>query len=406
VSANHDTHAAATPSLHELAVLKSGSAMKIAAAVGLLGLIATGAGIASAPHETMISYLWAFAFWVGLSLGGLFLVMIFNAAGARWTIVLRRAMETMASPLPLFALLFIPILVNAKQLYSWMTPSSLSPELIKMMPAKQFWLNSNGFTIRAVIYFVMFIAVQQLLYSWSLRQDGEGSAALTRKQRSFSAGILPFMAIAFSVAAVDWLMTLEPGFSSTIFGVYYFAGSFLGAVSFLALASAIARGTSGTHATLMKKDHWHNLGKLMLAFTAFWAYIAFSQFLLIWIANLPDEIPWFISRTMGAWKPIFWMLVVGHFFIPFFTLLSRDLKMVPGKLALVALWILASGMLDTYWLIVPAFHDAPSFHWTMITAFLGIGGLAISLALFRASGRYGVPVGDPYLDDSLRYSQP
>lgn len=405
MSANHGIDV--RPELSALPQLKSGRAMTLAGVLGVLGLAATFAGIAASPHEAMISYLWAFVFWCGISLGGLFLVLIFNAAGARWTIVLRRAMETMAAPLPLFALLFVPIALNAKQLYSWMTPASLSPDLAKMMPAKAFWLSPSSFMIRAVLYFVIFVFVQQLLYSWSLKQDSEGSASLTRKQRSFSAAILPLMAIAFTVAGLDWLMTLEPGFSSTIFGVYYFAGSFLASLALLTLSSVISSHAPGSHSTMLKKDHWHNLGKLMLAFTAFWAYIAFSQFLLIWIANLPDEIPWFISRTMGGWKPMFWILVLGHFIIPFFTLLSRDLKMVTWKMAAVATWILTFCAYDMYWLVMPAFHpEGPVFHWTLVTAFVGIGGAGIAFALFRANGRYGVPVGDPYLDDSLRYSQP
>jgi hypothetical protein len=152
--------------------------------------------------------------------------------------------------------------------------------------------------------------------------------------------------------------------------------------------------------------HWHNLGKLMLAFTSFWAYIAVSQYLLIWIANLPEEIPWYIRRSQGPWFPVFVALGLSHFVLPFFTLLSRDLKLQPLKMLLVGLWLMAACWLDIFWLVVPAFHAEPHFHWTLLTAFVGVGGSAVAFALFRARGKFAVPVGDPYLDDSLRYTQP
>ena len=402
-----DPQASHTATLEGLVPLEGGAGtLRLAAALGVLGLGATAAGAALNPKDTLVSYLVAFAFWSGLSLGGLFLVMIFTAAGARWTIVLRRAMETLASALPLFALLFLPIVLGARQLYVWLEPSSLPKEARELVEGKHAWLNLPAFLTRAAACFGVFLLLQQLLYRWSVQQDGEGSAALTRKQRLLSAGGLPFLALAFSVAGVDWLMTLEPTFSSTIFGIYYFAGSFLGAIALLVVATALSKDTQSGHGPLVTPHHWHNLGKLQLAFTSFWAYIAVSQFLLIWIANLPEEIPWYILRSQGPWQPVFVALGLGHFVLPFLALLSRDLKLQPRKMLWVGLWLLAAHWLDLTWLVVPAFHQAPFFHWTQLTAFVGVGGAAVAFALFRARGRYAVPVGDPYLDDSLRYTQP
>jgi hypothetical protein len=226
-------------------------------------------------------------------------------------------------------------------------------------------------------------------------------------QRALSAGALPLVAFALTFAAFDWVMSLNPLFFSTIFGVYYFAGSFLAAIAVLVIASAAARHEPGTHGPFISLAHFHNLGKLLLAFVAFWAYIGFSQYMLTWIANLPEELPWFLARTRGAWKPVWVILIFGHFLIPFFTLLSRDLKLRPRALAVVAAYLLVMHWVDVYWMVVPTFHpDHISFHWTQLTAFAGIGGIAVAFALFRARGRFAVPVGDPYLPDSLRYTQP
>ena len=397
----------AAPTLDGLAPFAGGaSTLRLATVLGVLGLGATFAGAMTDPKQALVSYLVAFAYWAGLSVGGLFLVMIFNTAGARWTVVLRRAMESLASALPLFVLLFLPLALGMKNLYVWLEPGKLVGEAKELVEYKHLWLNQGSFFLRAAIYFAIFVVLQHLLLSWSVKQDSEGSAALTRSQRRLSTGGLPFLALAFTIAGVDWLMTLEPTFSSTIFGVYYFAGSFLGAICLLVVVTAFARGVPGAHANLITTHHWHNLGKLMLAFTCFWAYIAVSQYLLIWIANLPEEIPWYILRSQGPWTPVFVALGLSHFVLPFFLLLSRDLKLQPSKLVLVALWILAACWLDIYWLVVPAFKGEPHFHWTMLTATLGVGGAAVAFALFRARGKYSVPVGDPYLDDSLRYQQP
>jgi hypothetical protein len=396
------------PSIDGLSPLQAGGGtMRLAAIAGVLGLLVTAFGFATAPKETAVSYLVAFAYWIGIALGGLFLVMIFNTAGARWTIVLRRAMETMASATPLFVLLFLPIWVFKKELFSWIDLSRLGAEEAAKVAEKSGWLNAGSFGLRAVVYFAVFIGLQQILYGWSLKQDSEASAALTRRQRALSSGGLPFLALAFTVGSLDWLMSLSPTFSSTIFGVYYFAGSFLAAIAVLVIATAQAREVAGSHGPLVSLHHWHNLGKLLLAFTAFWAYIAMSQLLLIWIANLPEEIPWYIVRMQGGWKPVFVALGVGQFVLPFFLLLSRDLKLQPGKLKLVAGWILFAHFIDLCWLVLPVFHEqGPSLHWSLLTAFVGVGGVAIAFALFRARGKYAVPVGDPYLDDSLRYTQP
>jgi hypothetical protein len=191
-----------------------------------------------------------------------------------------------------------------------------------------------------------------------------------------------------------------------MFGVYYFAGAFLSAIALVTLIALRGRDERLLHHTVTA-EHFHSLGKLLLAFVSFWAYIAFSQYLLIWIANLPEEVTWYAIRTVTGWRPVAIALAVGHFIIPFFALLSASLKRVPKLLAAVALWCLAVHWVDLYWLVMPSLYPrGPNLHWTDLTAFLGIGGVYGAFAVYRLRGVTAVPVGDPFLAHSLRYAQP
>jgi hypothetical protein len=207
-------------------------------------------------------------------------------------------------------------------------------------------------------------------------------------------------------AAFDWMMSLNPTWFSTVFGVYYFGGSMVSALSLLAIVLAESKGKD-SFGPLVSVEHVHNVGKLMLAFTCFWTYIAFSQLLLIWIAGLPEETPFYMTRFQPGWAWLGAFMIVGNFFIPFGALLSRSLKRNPNKLKIVATWILLVHYVDLYWVIMPTLNPTGfQFHWTDVTAFLGIGLLAVAFGVSRLRGQYAVPVKDPYLADSLRYRQP
>jgi hypothetical protein len=378
-----------------------------AGGIGLLGLLATFAGMALAPRAAMFSYLWAFAYWAGLALASVVLLQIFHATRARWMVVLRRAVETMAVTVVVFVVLFIPIALGIKNLYSWADPSpNLSHEALRLLEHKRPYLNITFFIIRGVAYVLLATVVSQRLFGLSTRQDQSGEVQLTVRQRRFGTGALPFVALVFSFAAFDWLMSLDPLWFSTIFGVYYFSGSFLSTLSLLVIVTERARGKN-LYGDLVTDEHIHNLGKLMLAFTCFWAYIGFSQFLLIWIASIPEEVPYYIVRMKGQWAGIGVFLILGHFVLPFFALLSRSLKRDRSRLSLVAFWILLVHGVDLYWVVMPALSPAAlPFHWTMITAFVGVGGLAVAFAIWKIRGQFTVPIRDPYLADSLAYRQP
>jgi hypothetical protein len=376
----------------------------IAAAVSVVALGLTAAGAAWDPRQAVASYLVAFVYWLGIALGALIFLGALHAAKARWSVVLRRFLETIPQTLPLFVLLFVPIALGLKHVFVWVEPAGLTGELATAVAHKRPYLNVPFFLVRAGVYFVVWIGVAHLLRTWSVRQDLAGGHALTLRQRRLGTGALPFLALTLSFASFDWMMSIDPRFYSTIFGVYWFAGSFMGAFAVLIIAAAATRDLPGHFGHHLNADHVHSLGKFLLAFTAFWAYIAFSQFMLIWIANIPEEVPWYIVRTDSPWGRVGIFLALGHFALPFFVLLSRDLKRDARKLAVVAAWQLLVHWVDVHWVIMPHVHEAgPAPSWLDLTAFVGVGAAFLAALVFRMRGAATVPVRDPYLEESLRY---
>jgi hypothetical protein len=375
--------------------------------VGLILTIVTIAMMATGSKDACFSYLMAFAYWAGISYASVILLMIFHATHARWVTVLRRPIEAMAASVTIFLLLFIPVLIWKKQIYVWVDPpESLGREALRLIAHKSAYLNGTAFAIRGIIYFLLAIFVATRLGGLSAQQDKSGDVMLLQKQRNLGAGMLPFIGLAMTFAAFDWLMSLNPTWFSTIFGVYYFAGSFVSALSLLAIITKMGRARN-VFGGNMNDEHTHNIGKLMLAFTCFWTYIAFSQLLLIWIAGIPDETPFYITRFNPGWRWIGVLLIFGHFFLPFGALLSRSLKRNPKQLAIVAGWILFINFIDIFWLVMPS-RDPEGFalRWTDVTAFLGVGLLGIAFGVTRMRGKLPVPVKDPYIAESIRYRQP
>jgi hypothetical protein len=384
------------------------------AVAGAAGLALTAVGYLFDARRTMLSYLVAFLYFLGLTLGMLALNMAQYAARARWHIVIRRAIEAVHAPLPALAVLFVPIVLAARKIYVWIDPpSGLDKEVLRNIEHKQGYLNFPGFLWRAALYFAVWLVVSELLYRHSIAQDEDGSPRWTASNRRWGSVGLPLVSFAATFASFDWLMSLNPTWYSTLFGVYFLTGSFVAALSLLVVLLTFVREPGSA---LVKKPHFHNLGKLLLAFVCFWGYIAFSQYMLMFHANLPEEVPWFLVRTRGAWRPFAILLAFGRFILPFFALLSRDLKMRPKALSVVAGGLLFMHLVDLVWLVFPSaeMHDfgtrwSPAslgLHWTLITAFAGVGGVWAACALWRLRGKYLVPVGDPYLEDSLRYVQP
>jgi len=380
--------------------------MRAAVAVAVVGLALTLVlGLIDA-QRTLQAYHVAVVYWAGIAVGALIVNMAFQTGKAKWYVVTRRYLETIPLSLVVLLVLFIPILLGMKRLFPWVDPSGLDEELRKLAEHRRPYLNVGFFVVRTFVYFGLWLVIAHLMYRWSTRQDEERGVLLTAKQRRLGAGALPFVGLAMTFAAFDWQMSLDLHLFSTIFGLYYFAGSFLSAIAVLILMVNGLGAEPGTPGALVNPNHYHSMGKWLLAFTAFWAYMAFSQYLLIWIANLPEEVPWYLARNRGAWAPVGVFLVVFHFVVPFFALLSRPLKRSPRALGWVAVYVLFVHYVDVYWVMMPALqHEAhaPRPHLADLAALAGVGGAALAFVLWRLKGRPAVPVGDPYLAESLRY---
>jgi hypothetical protein len=388
-----------------------GPAFNWSLGLGIVGLLATAlfyfAGGPAAHGTVLAGYLVAFTYWIGIAVTATIWNAIFHASAAKWMVVLRRILEFSGAPLPVFIPLFIPILLGMAILFPWVHPSrAMSAEQLELLSHKAPYLNVPWFIIRAVIYFAVWWWVNDRLRRWSLKQDEVGGTQLTRYMRRLGAVSLPFLGMAITFASFDWLMSVDPFWISTIFGVYYFAGSFVSAMSVVAIVIALNQHNPTGLGGAVTRHHLYNVGKLMLAFVAFWTYSAFSQFMLIWIANIPEEAAWYTVRMKGGWTNVGIFLIICNFFIPFFTLLSRSLKFQPRGLAVVAVWVLVVHYIDIYWLVMPAlFPSGPQPHIAHLTAALGVGGIAVATALWRARGHYAIPVKDPNLSYSLRYTQ-
>ena len=378
------------------------------AVAGAAGLLLTFVGMAISPQPALLAYLIAFVYWLGLAIGAVTLVLANHTAWAKWNVTVRRFNETAGAVIPLFIVLLIPLLLGAKHLWFWVAPvEPLSKEMHELLEHKRPYLNMGGFVIRAGVYFICWTVLAWFLRAWSLRQDETGDPALTARMRTLSPPGLVIFFLTFTFASFDWLMSLQPTWYSTIFGLYVYAGAFIGSLAALALVVTGVRSSASPLAAVITEDHQHNVGKLMLAFTCFWAYMAFSQYMLIWAGNLPEEVQWIVRRSQGVWRPMGILILLGHFVLPFFALLSRDLKRSAPALALVAAWILVIHYVDLYWVVMPAvFETRLGLHWTHLTAFVGIGGVSVAgaLAIFRAARP--VPIRDPFLEESLRYVQP
>ncbi len=380
----------------------------VAGAVGIAGLAATaflGMGSPEAAHRAGLSFLVNWAFWLSLVLGGLFFVLLQHLTRAGWSVVVRRLAEALAANAGLMAVLGL-ILVGLAMtgripLFPWMDPAHLAAEPVV---AKKFpYLNPTFFTIRAIVCFGLWTWLGTWFFRQSLRQDETGDPALTVSMQKVAApGVIAF-AITLTLAAIDFLMSLEPAWYSTIYGVYYFAGSTLSCFAALVLWTWLLQ-RSGRMASVVTTEHYHDLGKLMFAFTVFWTYIAFSQYMLIWYANIPEETLWFDRRQTGEWTAFSWFLLIGRFLAPFLALISRGPKRRKGLLAATAVWVLLMHWIDMYYLAMP--HASPGrvpWNLTDATAFLGIGGLFVATLLRRLGGKSLIPRRDPRLAESLAF---
>jgi hypothetical protein len=389
--------------------------------VTLLSTAAALVGLALEPRRFFFSYLTAFVFTLTIALGALFWVLIHHTADAGWSVVIRRRFENFARAVPLWAVLFVPLLVGLPYLYEWVDPVHLREELehtapgtpahahaaaeLRLLELKSPYLNVPFFVIRAVVYFVVWATFAVLMVRWSARQDETGDLALSRKMRWWSPLGLLLLGLTVTFAVFDWVMSLTFSWYSTIFGVTYWASGILAAMAAQTLVTLAARA-NGFLDKSVTAEHLHDMGKLMFAFTCFWAYVNFSQYFLYWYANIAEEVQFYTARRVGSWYGLTVALCYGHFIIPFLFLLPRTIKRIPFLLGTAAVWILTFHYLNLYWQIMPV--CTPSGvqpHWLDAACLLALGGL-LGLAVLDGMRRFAlVPVRDPRLAESLLFHQ-
>lgn len=369
------------------------------ALIGVVGILLWFVSIGfSTPERAGYGWLWAFFFWLSIPFGAIGWQAAFYAAKAKWPILPRRTLELIGSTIVLFAVLFIPVVIWMKQLYPWQRPDAFGEEAQKIFEHREPYLNTTFFLLRAAIYFFIFIGCGELFLRWSVAQDKGENALNTRKAWILGPAALPFLGFAFSFGAFDWLMSLSVTYYSSMFGLNVVAGAVMAAMAVWILVQLAVKAPMSGH-------HMHSMGKLLFAFVCFWGYTAFSQFMLIWIADIPEETPWFKLRLDSeGWLVVSWFLVIFHFAAPFVILLSKRLKFSPTRLGFMCVWLLVAHAVDLYWIVLPQLTpDAPHPSLSDLFAFVGIGGLATAFLIYRMRGKNIVAVGDPFLVDSLEY---
>ena len=343
------------------------------------------------------SYQVGWTFWTGISVGSIALLMLQHMTGGGWGLVIRRVLEAATRVLWFMAILFLPIIVGARYLYPWTDQREVAEH-----PAVQFkarYLNVPFFTLRAVIYFAIWLALVFFLNQWSLAQDRTADNRYTKNMRVLSGPGMVALIFSVTFASIDWYMSLEPEWFSTIYGFIFVAAWSLSALAFVIFAMAQLSREEPMR-RIVAPLHFHDLGKLLLALVMLWAYFAFSQYLIIWSGNLPEEIVWYIARMHGGWGVTIVTVAILHFAAPFLFLLSRSLKRDPRRLMLVAALILVMRAVDLLWMLVPAYRNH-QWIWMDVIALIGFGGLWLTLFTWQLSKRPLIPINDPQLESTI-----
>lgn len=366
--------------------------------VGGVGLVLLAVGFFVNKKQFFEAYLVAWIYFVLIALGCLGISMLHQMTRGAWGLVMRRVLEAGARTLPYLAVLFVPILFGMQELYPWTRPEMAAQELVRHKAA---YLNVPFFIVRYVLYFALWSFLAWQLSRLSLAQDNSSDPNLARRMQVYAAPGLLIFCLTVSFASFDWIMSLDPLWHSTIYGVYLIGCTGLAGFAFLNVTGLwLARREPMQHA--LASRHFHDYGKLMLAFTMLWAYFSFSQFLIIWSGNLPEEIGFYLNRTTGAWKWLSLVLPLLHFVLPFVLLLSRNLKRDAPRLAKVAAFVLVMRYVDIYWQIVPNFSpDSLVPHWQYFAAIVGLGGLWLGLFARELASRPLLPVNAPDMEEAI-----
>ncbi len=371
---------------------------------GVIGVVICAVGAVKSPGQFFPSYLLAFMFVLGLSLGSLGLLMLQHLTGGDWGIMIRRPLESATRALAVVAVLFIPILFGMKYLYfAWLNAPPTGEGALSEF--QQSYLTPGGFRIRAVVYFAIWGILVFLFNRWSREQDANREDRAVRRRLKVVAGpgiILYVFVMTF--AAIDWVMSLSPHWASTIYGFLFIVGQLISAMS-LMIAVVVLLARTGPFAGVLQSRHIHDLGKLLLAFVMLWAYFDFSQLLIIWSGNQPEEITFYRSRLYSEWGVVAVIIVIFHFFVPFFLLLSRDLKRNTRLLPWVALWLIFMRLVDLFWMTRPEFTSRAWPNVWDLGAPMAAGGLWLFFFAGQLKQLPLLPLGDPKLAEAIAHHE-
>jgi len=431
-------------------ITQSGNTGKIALIIGVAGLLLSLLGFFVDKSQFLFSWLTSFTFWVSIGFGGLFFVLIHHMVGAMWSAPIRRISENVMATLPWMILFVIPIFIGMSDLYEWVdigkeashdVHTEISHDAsqdshdghgaevvehhndemahhgdknsdehhahqahVDLIKTKTGYLNVPFFIVRTLIYFGVWTLLAFVLWRKSIRQDFDGfhPDQLVGFRKASAPGLIGF-AFTVTFAGFDWMMSLFPAWYSTIYGLYYFAGGLMSILAFLAIVT-VSLKNSKVLDEVISAEHYHDIGKLMFAFMVVWAYFAFSQYLLIWYANIPEETIYYHQRWVGGWKFMSVFIVLGHFLIPFILLMSRHVKRNQNLLRAFAVWLLAMHWLDLYWNIMPVLHPTNAMpSWLDLTTMMGIGGIFVFLFWKRLTSHAVVALNDPKLEESINF---
>jgi hypothetical protein len=372
----------------------------IGAVLGVVGLGILFA-VAGGTKQLYFSYLVAYLYFLSIAVGGLFMVLMLIVCWAGWGVTLRRVLENVMATLPVFAVLFVPIWLGRHELYEWMNPEELAKSPI--LQGKSGFLNEGFWFVRALIYFTVWSALAAFFSTQSQKQDETGDERISARMRSVAPVGTFLFALTTTFASIDWMMALEPEWYSTMFGVYFFSGSVIAILSFAILLVQFAHA-QGALRGVVTVEHLHDVGKLLFGFTIFWAYIAFSQYFLIWYGNIPEETIYYMKRQVGSWQSIGMLLAGGHFLFPFFFLMPRAVKRSSVLLGLIAVWQLLMHFFDLHWAIMPILHpEGVRLGVADVAAFFAVGGFFLAALGWVSSRRARGPLRDPRLPESLSF---
>lgn len=375
------------------------------AAIGLAVVGIAGLALGSVTDRQIFAeaYLTGFTFWSGITIGSLAILMVQFLSGGLWGLLARRVLEASARTWPLLVLFFIPIALHLGALFPWSRPEAASDPIIRL---QVLYLNKTFFFIRAALYFVIWGGLTYFLTRWSKEQDGEPTRLPGPKDgrmRMLSGPGLVLYMLTITFSSVDWVMSGNPHFSSTIFGILVLGQQGLSTMAFTILILALIVRAKPV-SVVARAETFSDLGNLMLTFVMLWAYFNVSQLIIIYQGNLPEEIPWYLNRMYGTWAPIAVLVLLGHFVLPFSLLLWRNLKRTPSKVMWLALFILVMRVIDTIWTIAPMYRpNGPTVHWLDFAAVFGMGGIWLTYFFYNLAGRSLLPARDPFFEKAMAH---